>query len=132
MLSNESATVVGDGRKWINALLVLGAALVAFVVVRFLGQMTEWFDLESKIPYVNGVGQGIGIFVGILSFIVSIRSKMIMTFLDEVYSELEKVLWADRDETTRLTFVIIIAVGITSVFLGLLDFIIGKGLNLLY
>lgn len=127
-----SSTIQSDGRKWINALLVLGAIVVALTMVRFVGQLVEWFDLESKISYVNGIAQGIGILSGLAAFIAVIKSKTSMQFLDEVFLELSKVVWADKDETTRLTFVIVIAVAITSVFLGLLDYIIGKGLNLLY
>lgn len=129
MLSQETVT---DGRKWINALLVLAGIIIAFVCIRFFTQMTEWFDLEAKIPYVNGLAQGLGIIIGMFSFGFAVKNKKAMLFLDEVYNELVNVVWAKRDDTTRLTIIIVIAVAISSVILGLLDFIIGKGLNLLY
>lgn len=126
------STTLNEGRKWINALLVLGAIIVSISIVQFVEQLVEWFDLESKFSYVNGIAQGIGICCGILSFVLVLKNKPAMKFLEEVFIELHKVVWANRDETTRLTFMICIAVAITSIFLGFLDYVIGKGLNLLY
>lgn len=48
----------------------------------------------------------------------------ILNFLKEVKEELNKVVWPNREQTTRYTIlVIIVAVGV-GVFLGGLDFVL--------
>ena len=40
-----------DGKKWINSFIVVSSTLVGYILIRFLHQIKEWFDLESKIPF---------------------------------------------------------------------------------
>lgn len=52
-------------------------------------------------------------------------------FLSEVKSELLKVTWPTRQEIVRLTAVVIIISLIVGLFVGGLDFIFTKGIELL-
>ncbi len=50
-----------------------------------------------------------------------------VTFLQETVSELRKAVWPSKEETTRLTVVVIVLAIIMSVFLGGLDRIFQTG-----
>jgi preprotein translocase subunit SecE len=49
-----------------------------------------------------------------------------ITFFGEVRDELKKVAWPNRQETTRLTLVVITVSLLVGLFLGGLDFIFTK------
>ena len=55
----------------------------------------------------------------------------IAEFLKDVRVELRKVSWPSREETTKLTGVVILVSVIIASFLGLLDFIFIRLLNIL-
>jgi preprotein translocase subunit SecE len=44
-----------------------------------------------------------------------------VTFLQEVWSELKKVHWPSRKETYAATAVVLVVIGIISLYLGLVD-----------
>ena len=52
-------------------------------------------------------------------------------FLRETVDELKKVVWPTRREVIRLTFVVIIISLVVGIFLGALDFVFTKLLELL-
>jgi preprotein translocase subunit SecE len=127
-----SALKPEDGRKWINAIVAVVAALLGFVTFRFLGQLSDWFDLEVKIGHYQLVAQAISIAVGLSFFLGLTFNKKSSQFFNEVYAELLKVLWPDKDSTVRLTIGIIIAVAISSGFFVAADLGISKLLSLIY
>jgi len=52
-------------------------------------------------------------------------------FIQEAREELKKVTWPTREQTIRLTIVVIIVSLIVSLYLGLLDIVLGEGLKLI-
>lgn len=49
-----------------------------------------------------------------------------LTFLKEVRTEMEKVSWPSRQEATRLTAIVIAASIVVAIFIGGLDFVFAK------
>jgi preprotein translocase subunit SecE len=47
--------------------------------------------------------------------------KKIIGFLKEVKEEVSKISWPSRDEVSRFTFVVIVAIAVMSVFLWVVD-----------
>ena len=121
-----------DEKKWINAFVAFVSIILAFIIIRFVAQLGEWFDLEAKIQYFRGVSQGVGILSGLIFFIVISKHQKARTFLDEVYSELLKVVWPDKDSVVKMTIGIVIGVSIVSSLLVLVDYIFKSLLGLLY
>ena len=121
-----------DGKKWVQALVAIGGIIGAYVLSSFLHQIGEWFDIEAKVHYFNGGIQVFSIIVGIILVVMILRNKSAVQYLDEVYAELVKVVWPDRESTLKLTIGIIIGIIITSIVLGFVDFGIGKIFRLLY
>ena len=121
-----------DSKKWINALIAMGALVLANILIRLLYQISEWTDLETKVENFRLLAQFIGIGVGVLAFVIILKNKQAYQYLTEVYGELTKVIWPDKDSTLKLTVSIVIGVAISAVFLGLVDFGIKELLELLY
>lgn len=125
-LSQDAST------KWINGFLVIVAIMIGYIIHSFVLQLGDWFDLEAKIPSFLWVSQGFALACGALAFLLATKHEKSRTFLDDVYSELVRVIWPDKDSVMRLSFGIMVGVGICSMFLVLVDLIIQKILGFLY
>ncbi len=121
-----------DNQKWINSLIAVFSIIVAFIAIRFSETMGEWFDLEAKIPNFGIVVQGFGIVLGLISFVLIVKNKAAYSHLKEVYGELTKVIWPDKDTILKITIGLVISLSIVSGFFVLVDFIFSEILNLLY
>ena len=62
-----------------------------------------------------------GLVVAGLVFISGSEGKSFVSFMKETKIELKKVVWPTREETTKTTGMIIIAVIIVSIFLWIID-----------
>ncbi len=58
-------------------------------------------------------------------------SKIVQFFKDS-YAELRKVVWPSRDDVLASTKVVIVSTVIVAFFLGLLDFFLVRGIDLLF
>ena len=121
-----------DGKKWINAFIAIISILVGFITIRFLETMGGWFELESKVKYFVALSQGAGAMAGLITFLSITKNKSASTHLKEVYSELVKVIWPDKDSVVKVTIGIVIATAIVSGFFVLVDFTFRSILNLIY
>lgn len=54
-----------------------------------------------------------------------------VTFLQEVWAELKKVHWPGRKETYAATLVVLVIVAIVALFLGTVDFVLFKAVQLI-
>jgi preprotein translocase subunit SecE len=121
-----------DGKKWINAFIAAISLLICYIAIKFIYQLGEWFDLESKVKYFLAMGQVVGVLIGFFSFVFIAKSKNARKYLDEVYGELLKVVWPDKDSVIKLTVGIVIALTITSSFFVLVDYLFRQLLSLIY
>ncbi|OUR94022.1 preprotein translocase subunit SecE [Halobacteriovorax marinus] len=123
---------VEDGKKWINTFVAILSILAGFVAIRFMAQLGEWFDLEAKITSYLVVSQAIGILIGLGTFVGILKNKNASTHMQEVYSELVKVVWPDKDSVMKMTVGLVIAVSVISGIFVMVDFTFRKILELLY
>lgn len=64
-----------------------------------------------------------------LLLIFDIMFRRIKFFLLDVHKELKKVSWPTKNEIKESTVIVIIAVGISAVFIGIVDFFLGNILS---
>ena len=121
-----------NSKKWINSFIAILAVLFAFISIRFFEQLSEWFDLEAQITSFKMLKQVLGIFLGVIAFAITTKNKKAMGHMEEVYAELQKVIWPEKNTVLKLTIGIIIAVSIVSGLFVFLDFIFQKLLELTY
>ncbi len=53
-------------------------------------------------------------------------------FVSEAVAELKRVHWPGREETLAFTWVVIAVVGFTSLYLGLVDYVISLGMRFVF
>lgn len=123
---------IEDTKKWINSFVAIISILIGYLVIKFLGQMGEWFDLEAKVKNFLMVSQGAGILIGLGSFLFITKSSKAYGHMTEVYTELTKVVWPERDNVVKSTVGIIIGVSIISGLFVAVDFLFRKLLELAY
>lgn len=127
-----SVSSQNEGNKWINAGVAIVSILLAYVLWSFLAQIGEWLELESKIWKFSVLSQVFSGAIGLTAFIIVVTNKKSGPFLTEVYAELTKVVWPDRDQTSKHTVGILIAVTIAGFVFSLFDFTASKLLSFLH
>ena len=74
------------------------------------------------VPYYFGLTQVVSVLVGLATYIIVFKNPKSSEFLTNVYQEVLKVVWPDKQQTWRHTFVIMIAVTIMGFVFGFFDF----------
>lgn len=116
-----------DGKKWIQSTVAITCILLVYVLISFFEKLAEWFALETMIPYFSGITQFLSVVIGLGTYIAIFKNPKSNEFLTNVYQEVMKVVWPDKQQTWRHTFVIMIAVTIMGFVFYFFDF----GANLL-
>lgn len=111
-----------EGKKWIQTAVALVCILLVYVLISFFEKLAEWFALETVVPYYFGVTQFLAVVGGLITYIVIFKNPKSNDFLNNVYQEVLKVVWPDRQQTWRHTFVIMVAVCIMGFIFGFFDF----------
>lgn len=111
-----------DGKKWIQSTVAVVCILLGYVLISFFGKMGEWFQLEAKIPFYEGLTTFISIAAAFVAYIMTFKNPKSSEFLTNVYQEVLKVVWPDKQQTWRHTFVIMVAVTIFGFVFGFFDF----------
>lgn len=111
-----------EGKKWIQASLAVVCIFLGYIIISFFEKMAEWFVLESRIPYFFVLSQTIGVLVGLTAYVMTLKNPKSSEFLSDVYVEISKVVWPDRQQTWRYTVIIMILVTILGFVFGFFDF----------
>lgn len=111
-----------EGKKWIQTTVAIACILLTYVLISFFEKMAEWFALETKIPYFFGITQVASVLIGLATYIAIFKNPKSSEFLTNVYQEVMKVVWPDRQQTWRHTLVIMVAVTIMGFVFGFFDF----------
>ena len=125
-----SLTTKDDGKKWIQTGVAISCLLLLYVLFSFFNQLSEWFELEAKIPYYLGLSQAIPVLISLGVFIYIKKNEKTSSFLNEVYNEAIKVVWPDKNETVKHTVGIMIGVTIVGFILWIFDVLAGYLLSL--
>ncbi len=111
-----------DGKKWIQTIVAGVCIILGYVLISFFEKLGEWFALEARIPFFFAGSQIIAVIISICVFGYILKNAKSSLFLEEVYNETLKVVWPDKQQTWRHTFVIMIAVTIMGFIFGFFDF----------
>lgn len=111
-----------EGKKWIQTTVAIVCILQVYVLISFFEKLADWFALETMIPYFFGISQFVSVVIGLATYITIFKNPKSSEFLTNVYHEVMKVVWPDRQQTWRHTFVIMVAVTIMGFVFGFFDF----------
>ena len=70
----------------------------------------------------------IGLVAGFAVFTQTAAGRDTLEFIDESRFELRKVVWPTRENSLRMTGVIIVVIVLMSVFLSIVDWLLGTGI----
>jgi len=106
------AANAGDFVKYALAVLLVAAGVFAYI------WFEQWPGALRALAVVSGLVAGVAVFLS------SFKGGQVVEFLSESRFELRKVVWPTRQEATRTTWVVIIAVVILSLLLAGFDVVI--------
>ncbi|MBI2712066.1 MAG: preprotein translocase subunit SecE [Bdellovibrio sp.] len=109
-------------QKWVNLSYLLAAVLLGYIVFSVAGKVVAAYDLETRVRNVELILRGASVGVGALLFIGLYRNQQANQFMNEVVVELSRVVWPPQKDTTSSTFIVIIMVLVSGLFLALLDY----------
>ncbi len=127
-----SALKAEDSKKWIRSFVAIVAAVSGYLIIQFIGQLGEWFDLEAKVSNYILVSQGLGILTGLGVFLFTINHKAAAVHMQQVYEELVKVIWPENNSVLKSTVGITIGLAIIGGVFVAVDFAFSKLLELVY
>ena len=127
-----SALKAEDSQKWIRSFVAIVATVCGYLIIQFIGQLGEWFDLEAKIPNYILVSQGLGILTGLGVFLFTINHKVAAVHMQQVYDELVRVIWPENNSVLKSTVGITIGLAIIGGIFVAVDFAFSKLLELVY
>ena len=115
----DTASKMQDTLKWLVATVLLGAAVTAFY----------YYSEESLLLRVIGLLVVAGA-AGAIAFTTD-KGRTAWEFMRDSRTELRKVVWPTRKETTQTTTVVIGVVAVVATFLWIIDAILSSAVRLL-
>lgn len=112
-----------ENQRAITLLFIVGGVLAGIFLRSLTGSVLgygSWPDpLLGGVVTASTLAAAAG---GVVAFLVAIRNERATTFADSVISELKKVTWPTREETTGNTGVVVGATIFFSLLLAAYDF----------
>lgn len=112
-----------SNQKWVNLSFLAGAGLIGFVVFLLASRAAAALDFDGRFGHLESSIKIGAVVVGALCFLLLYRSKSATLYMDEVFIELNKVTWPQREETTKGTIAVLIAVTVMGFMFGLVDWL---------
>jgi len=110
-----------QNQKWVNGTFLAIAALIGYIVFAAAFKLAGVYDIETKVKNLDLIIRFGSMGLGVLLFAGLYRSDSANQFMHEVVTELARVTWPTSKETWGNTWIVVIAVLVTSVFLWLMD-----------
>jgi preprotein translocase subunit SecE len=111
-----------EGKKWVQTGLAVACITLGYVLISLLQKVGDWFLLEAKIPYYGFGAQALGVVGALATYVYVLKNPVSSTFLNDVFQELLKVVWPDKNQTWRHTLSVMILVTILGFVFGFFDF----------
>ena len=115
------------------SLIYLACGFISWMLFR---EIVETIWVVARIPTPEGwivaPPDVIAAVVGIATFIILYKNARVVTFTNEVITELTKVVWPNRKETALSTVVVSVLISICAAILFTFDVIWGALVKLFY
>ena len=108
-------------KKILQACYGLTAAVVGVVVWTFLDKSVQAYDLEARFRLAAHAVRLVAFLSALATYIILARHKRVQAYMNHVLLELGRVTWPTKDETLKMTYVVIVMVIISSMALGFMD-----------
>ncbi len=119
-----------DNKKIITVCFV-ATGFISFIIARVIFEFLAGnIGFFGKLWSETSVQHAIPVSIGILSFVILEFNKKITVWADEVVTEIRKVVWPSRKDTTGLTIVTCVMVVVSGLILGVFDFVSTESVKL--
>lgn len=106
----------------VNAALV-AAGFIAFLVTSMVFEsLAGAFGPVARFHSQDIVKHGLPVAVGVITFLILFLNAKVHVFLDEAVTELRKVVWPSRKDTTAMTIVCCVMVVVAGIGFGIFDY----------
>jgi preprotein translocase subunit SecE len=117
--------------KIITLSFALAAMLVGLVVSLLIKAFAGAFAFVARAADADVVRHGLPLLIGFGLFLFCQFNPKVVTWADEVISEVKKVVWPSRKDTTAMTIVVCVMVLISSLIISAFDLVSGYVINTL-
>lgn len=112
-----------DNKKIVTLIAVFSGALVAFVFDILLETLAASFSWIVLLRGNEAVKHGLPIVIGFAVFALLQFHPKIKVWLEEVVSEIRKIVWPSQRDVTAMTIVCCVMVVVAGVGFGLFDYL---------
>lgn len=117
--------------KILTVSFALTGAITAFALSLLIQAFAGIFGWVARLSGVDAFKHGVPVVAGLAIFLVLQFNPRALAWGDEVVTELRKVVWPSRKDTTAMTIVVVIMVIISSLVVSAFDMFSGYVLNFL-
>ncbi len=110
-----------DNKKIITLSFAVAGVLVGLVVSTLIDVAAASFGVASRIFSTPYAVHGTPVVFGLVTFALLQWNVAVSVWAEEVVSEIRKVVWPSRKDTTAMTILVCLMVLISGVFLGVID-----------
>jgi len=110
-----------DNRKILTTSFVIGGFLVFIVLSLLLETLATMSPLLSRYVSSDVIRHGVPIALGFITFGLLQFNKKVVSFCDEVITEIQKIVWPSKKDTIAMTIVVCVMLLISATFLMLID-----------
>ncbi|TVQ91729.1 MAG: preprotein translocase subunit SecE [Deltaproteobacteria bacterium] len=110
---------------WVILSIAISAILTAMVVSTALHSALMFFGIADirVLGSPLALSTVIAVVVGLAGFLVVLRTRKYVTFIDEVVGELAKVSWPTREETVKASITVVGTTIFTAALLASYDYV---------
>ena len=117
MIENEK-----NNQSIVNFSFVVTAFLAYFVVAVLFETFADAFGPVARLRAIELAKHGIPVAAGLITFLVLFMNKKTHQFVDEVVTEVNKVVWPSRKDTVTMTIVCCVMCVTAGLGFGVFDF----------
>ncbi len=107
----------------INFAFVALGFLAYFITAVLFETFAGAFGVVARFRNIEAAKHGLPVAVGIAVFLALFLNKNVHVFVDEAVTEVRKVVWPSRKDTTAMTLVCCVMVVMAGLGLGAFDFL---------
>lgn len=117
--------------KILTLSFALAAALVGFTVHLLIKIFAGAFGVVARAADTDIIRHGLPVATGLILFALLQFNPKVLAWGEEVVTEVRKIVFPSRKDTTAMTIVVIIMVFISSIIISFFDFISSYIINTL-
>ena len=110
-----------NNQNVVNFAFVLVGFIAYFISGVLLEVFAGTFGAVARIRNIDAVKHGLPVSLGLIVFFVLFLNPKVQAWADEVVTEVRKVVWPSRKDTTAMTIVCCVMVVAAGIGLGVFD-----------